>query len=85
MKKPNLQEQFENIHGMPAYRKVNRNGIRFEEPIREYCEWLEAINSEMINALVQANDYIIETAPDDNYPEWLLIIIEQALKKSGCV
>jgi len=37
----------------------------------------------MIDALIQANDYIIENAPDDIYPERLLTTIEQALKKAG--
>ena len=39
---------------------------------------------EMIDALMEANDYIIENAPDDIYPERLLDQIEQALIKAGC-
>lgn len=38
---------------------------------------------EMIDALLEANDYIIETAPDDIYPERLLNKLEKALKKAG--
>ena len=38
---------------------------------------------EMIDALIEANDYIIENAPDDIYPKELLDKLEQTLKKAG--
>ena len=38
---------------------------------------------EMIDALLEANDYIIENAPDDIYPKELLDKLELALKKAG--
>ena len=38
---------------------------------------------EMIDALIEANDYIIENAPDDIYPKELLDKLEQTLEKAG--
>ena len=47
-----------------------------------YREEAEAV-AEVIDALVVANDYIIETAPDEIYPHELLDNLETALKKIG--
>jgi len=72
MKKPKIEDWgHDGIVIQPQGGKVLDN----EEIIEAY--------SKMIDALIQANDYIIENAPDDIYPERLLTTIEQALKKAG--
>jgi len=62
------------------------NGIGENNPILELDEDIAnriVFHDDLVEALIEANDYIIETAPDDIYPERLLMTIEQALKKAG--
>ena len=54
-------------------------------PKREYVEWLETINSEMIDALVDARELINEKYFIREGDSLVLAKIEQALKKAGCV
>ena len=72
MKKPEIENWgYDGIVISPQGGKVFNN----EEIIEAY--------SEMIDALIDANDYIIENAPDDIYPKELLDKLEQTLEKAG--
>ena len=81
MKKPNLREQFEKENPIPA-KLTNMPNERLYSP--SYVEWLETINSEMIDALVGAFDEL-EALKDNGWPVEVDIIDEckQALKKAG--
>ena len=93
MKKPNLREQFESKLPKRAVESLKTNK---EEYYRLYSKWLETINSEMIDALVEAKEAIeswIESTDCgcDEYHicglpkrQQQLEQIEQALKKAGC-
>lgn len=75
MKKPNLRDQFEKETGTNAtnigYGEVGYN--------KEYVQWLEIINSEVIDALVQAYEYM------DIGDGFVREDIKQALIKAGCI
>ena len=59
------------------------SGITDYDEVKANAKAISAVPV-MIDALLEANDYIIENAPDDIYPEPLLNKIEQALIKAGC-
>ena len=83
MKKPNLREQFEEVTGMVAYGR----GINCKIYSDAYVEWLETINSKMIDALVDAHgtlESLTYSGADKFVVEEELKNIEQALKKAGC-
>jgi len=90
MKKPKITEGEWGKHGKFTVKSKLNGNPKMKLTVLAKTE-LERIASaraisavpEMIDALIQANDYIIENAPDDIYPERLLTTIEQALKKAG--
>ena len=83
MKKPNLREQFELETGHTAEEwSFNR-----KELTPEYAEWIETINSEMIDALVEAHGLIRQVEERFEHSlatDAMIAQIEKALKKAGC-
>ena len=81
MKNPNLREQFGGETGLDLKGSLHLYGGHDDECFSdEYVEWLEAINSEMIDALVEfKRRYSNEVHNQDFHKQ-----VEQALKKAGC-
>ena len=80
MKKPNLREQFEEETGFDLKDSLHLYGGHDDECYSDkYVEWLETINSEMIDALVEfKRRYSNEVYNQDFHKQ-----VEQALKKAG--
>ena len=81
MKKPNLQELFVYETGLDLKDSLHLYGGHDDECFSdEYVEWLEAINSGMIDVLVEfKRRYSREVYNQDFHKK-----VEQALKKAGC-
>ena len=90
MKKSNLREQFKKETGLDLKDSLYLYGAHDDECFSdEYVEWLETINSEMINALVETRSQLtIAMSHEEPIPTKVLVDwctqVEQALKKAGC-